>query len=172
MAAMRLALLLTIAAVAAACAGSQRPRAGPASVAHVVDGDTIDVRVGGRVERVRLLGIDTPESVKPRTPVQCYAREASARTKALLPVGTLVRLVRDAEARDAYGRLLAYVYRAGDGLFVNLTLAREGYAGPLPFRPNLAHAAELAEAADAAHAAGRGLWGRCGGPHEPLPSHG
>ena len=168
---MRLAAVVMVAAMAA-CAGPHRPAmAGPASVAHVVDGDTVDVRIGGEVERVRLLGIDTPETVKPRTPVQCYAREASARTKALLPKGTPIRLVRDVEPRDAYGRLLAYVYRAGDGLFVNLTLAREGYAAPLPFRPNLAHAGELGAAVDAAQAAGRGLWGRCGGPHEPLPSH-
>jgi micrococcal nuclease len=168
---MRLAALATVMAMAA-CAGPRHPSVvGPASVTHVVDGDTVDVRIGGKVERVRMLGIDTPESVKPRTPVQCWAREASARTKALLPTGVPVHLVRDVEARDAFGRLLAYVYRTGDGLFVNLTLAREGYAGLLPFRPNLAHESELAEAVAAARAAGRGLWGRCGGPHEPLPSH-
>ena len=59
-----------------------------------------------------LIGIDTPETVKPGTPVQCFGPEASARTKALLPPGTAVRLERDVEARDRYGRLLAYVYRA------------------------------------------------------------
>ena len=76
----------------------------------------------GRDERVRLIGIDTPETVDPRKPVQCFGKEASDHTKALLPAGTAVRLERDAEARDRYDRLLAYVYRASDGLFVNLEL--------------------------------------------------
>jgi micrococcal nuclease len=142
---------------------------GAASVTRIVDGDTIAVRIGGRTEKVRLLGIDTPESVKPRTPVQCFAHEASDRTHALVPPGTAVRLVRDVEARDRYGRLLAYVYRDHDGLFVNLALAQEGYAGPLTIPPNVAHADELVAAARAARQAGRGLWGRCGGPHEAPP---
>src|SRR5438132_8306846 len=84
---------------------------GTAAVERVVDGDTIIVHIGGRRERVRLIGIDTPESVKPNTPVQCFAIEASNRTKALLPPGTPVRLVADVEQRDKYKRLLAYVYR-------------------------------------------------------------
>src|SRR5437879_2174432 len=87
-------------------------------VIRVVDGDTIVVALPRKHnESVRLIGIDTPESVKPNTSVQCFALEASARTKALLPPHTPVRLVRDAEARDRYGRLLAYVYRSTDGLF-------------------------------------------------------
>jgi len=144
-------------------------------VVRVVDGDTISVRLAGRVEKVRLIGIDTPESVKPGTPVQCFALEASARAKALLPPKTAVRLVRDTEARDRYGRLLAYVYRSTDGLFVNLALAREGFAVAYPFPPNLAHGVELAAAADSARRADLGLWQRCGNdiPHHPsgpLPS--
>ena len=83
---------------------------GTAFVSRVVDGDTVVVMVQGKKESVRLIGIDTPESVKPGTPVQCFALEASARTKALLPAGTRVRLVNDVEARDRYDRLLAYVY--------------------------------------------------------------
>src|SRR5204863_2603564 len=121
------------------CASSKRSDSKPparsatatASVTRVVDGDTIAVSVNGRTEKVRLIGIDTPESVKPGTPVQCFALAASTRTKALLPKGSAVRLVRDVEERDRYGRLLAYVYRARDDLFVNLALVREGYAvGP------------------------------------------
>src|SRR2546421_6708050 len=111
--------------------GSAAAGAGPGAsvvVTRVVDGDTIVVRVGHATDKVRLIGIDTPESVKPNTPVQCFALEASARTKALLPPGTAVRLETDAERRDRYGRDLAYVYRARDGLFVNLVLVREGYA--------------------------------------------
>ena len=130
-------------------------------LARVVDGDTIRVRIGGREEPVRLVGIDTPESVKPGTPVQCFALAASARTKALLPKGSAVRLVRDVEERDRYGRLLAYVYRARDNLFVNLALAREGYAVVLTVPPNVAHAEEFVTAAREAREEGRGLWSRC-----------
>ena len=142
--------------------GASTPAApGTATVARVVDGDTIRVRIKGREERVRLVGIDTPESVKPRTPVQCFALAASARTKALLPKGTAVRLVRDVEERDRYGRLLAYVYRARDDLFVNLALVREGYAVVLTVPPNVAHTGEFVAAAGDAREHGRGLWSRC-----------
>ncbi|HZQ27945.1 MAG TPA: thermonuclease family protein [Acidimicrobiales bacterium] len=170
-----LALVATVAVSVAAArlqgggGGSTPVPTGTGTVARVVDGDTIAVRVGTRQEKVRLVGIDTPESVKPRTPVQCFAHEASERTRALVPPGTRVRLVRDVEARDRYGRLLAYVYRDHDGLFVNLTLAQEGYAAPLTIPPNVAHADELVAAARSAREAGRGLWGRCGGPHEAPP---
>jgi micrococcal nuclease len=167
---MRRALILaTVAALmlgTAACSGGGSEGApgppGSATVAHVVDGDTIRARIAGREERVRLIGIDTPESVKPGTPVQCFALAASARTKALLPEGTAVRLVRDVEERDQYGRLLAYVYRARDDLFVNLVLAREGYAVALTIPPNVAHADEFVAAASDAREHGRGLWSQCG----------
>jgi len=132
-----------------------------ATVERVVDGDTIIVRASGRRERVRLIGIDTPESVKPNTPVQCFAVEASNRTKVLLPAGTPVRLVGDVEARDRYKRLLPYVYRARDDLFVNLALAREGYAVPYTFPPNVAHTSEFVAAAAEAREAHRGLWSAC-----------
>ena len=101
---------------------------GEAVVQRVVDGDTIVVSIAGRDERVRLIGVDTPESVDPRKPVQCFGKEASAFTTQLLPPGTVVRLERDVEARDRFDRLLAYVYRVSDGLFVNFELARAGYA--------------------------------------------
>jgi len=128
----------------------------------VIDGDTLTVRLaGGRRERVRLLGIDTPESVKRDTPVECYAKESAARLRALLPARTPVRLVGDVEQRDRYGRLLAYVYRQPDGLFVNLDLVRGGYAQLLTYRPNVAHADELRQAAGDARRTGRGLWGFC-----------
>lgn len=135
-----------------------------ATVVRVVDGDTIRVRLDGDgEERVRLIGIDTPETKDPRRPVQCYGREAAARTVSLLPPGTRVRLERDVEPRDRYGRLLAYVYRASDGLFVNLALVREGYALVLTIPPNVAHAEEFVAAARGAREAGRGLWSACGG---------
>jgi micrococcal nuclease len=173
----RTALLLTTALVAAVLAvGARRlqtsaeaPPSGMAVVTWVVDGDTLRVNLGGRTERVRLIGIDTPESVKPHAPVECFAKEASAHTRTLVPPGTSVRLVRDVEARDRYGRLLAYVYRPSDDLFVNLALARDGYAAPLTIAPNVAHAEEFAAAASQARQGRRGLWDRCGGPHEAPP---
>jgi micrococcal nuclease len=132
-----------------------------ATVIRVIDGDTIDVSVGHRRERVRFIGVNTPETKDPDKPVQCYGPEASHLTARLLPVGSRVRLERDVEARDDYGRLLAYVYRGTDGLFVNLDLAREGAAVALSIRPNTTHAAVIAAAIDEARAAGRGLWSAC-----------
>jgi len=140
---------------------------GVVEVAKVVDGDTIEVVVGGETERVRLIGIDTPETKDPRTPVECFGAEASARTTDLLPPGTEVRLVADAEERDRYDRLLAYVYRASDDLFVNLTLAREGFADQLTIRPNVAHTAEMRAAVSEAKREQRGLWPVCGGIDTP-----
>lgn len=140
---------------------------GQATVTHVVDGDTVEVKLDGQVERVRLLGIDTPESVRPGTPVECFAPEASQEAKTLLPGGTKVRLERDREARDRYGRLLAYVYRADDGAFVNLELVRSGHAGVLVLAPNRARAPELRAAESEARSSRRGLWGACGSVHQP-----
>jgi endonuclease YncB( thermonuclease family) len=172
------ATVLGLAACRPATAGPGGPATGPgtraplgaptttaavetnAVIAHVVDGDTVDVRIDGRRERVRLIGINTPETKDPRRPVECYGPEASALTTLLLPAGTGVRLERDVEARDDYGRLLAYVRRS-DGLFVNLELARQGAAVVLSIRPNTAFAAIIAAAADEARRAGRGLWGAC-----------
>ena len=134
---------------------------GNATVVHIDDGDTIDVEIDGRPTRVRFIGIDTPETKKPNTPIQCYGPEASAETAALLPIGTRVHLERDAEARDPYDRLLAYVYRADDGLFVNLELARLGFARALSIAPNIAYADDFTRAVSAATAARQGLWGAC-----------
>jgi micrococcal nuclease len=131
-----------------------------ARVVRVVDGDTILVSVGGRQERVRYIGVDTPETVKPNTPVQCFGKRASAFNHALVE-GREVRLVADAEARDRYGRLLAYVYREPDDLFVNAELVRRGYATTLSIAPNVRFAARLHDLATAARRAGRGLWSAC-----------
>lgn len=96
----------------------------------VVDGDTISISYfNGETKKVRLIGIDTPETVDPRKPVQCFGLEASAKTKALLE-GQQVKLVKDSvgDTVDKYGRLLRYVYRYPDNLFVNAELVKQGYA--------------------------------------------
>ena len=129
-----------------------------ARVVRVVDGDTIVADVDGHDEYVRYIGVDTPETVKPDTPVQCYGPQASAENHRLVE-GRAVRLVFDREHRDVYGRLLAYVY-AGSR-FVNATLVRDGYARTLAIAPNTAHAPLFDRLASRAGQAGRGLWGRC-----------
>ena len=156
--------VLTFVLLQGACTATSAPadaEPGAAVVERVVDGDTLRVRISGRREPVRLIGIDTPESVKPGTPVQCFAKEAAAHLRTLVPPGAPVRLERDVEGRDRYGRLLAYVYRRSDGLFVNLALARDGYAQTATYPPNVAHTAAFAAAVAEAREAGRGLWGAC-----------
>lgn len=162
------ATLIAAAAVTPACGGGRDGGAVPgpggsvdARVERVVDGDTVVARLaGGERERVRYIGIDTPESVRPGTPVQCFAEAASARNSALVE-GRPVILRLDAERRDRYGRLLAYVYRRPDGLFVNAALVGEGYAETLRIPPNTAHAGELGRLERAARRRLAGLWGAC-----------
>lgn len=137
-------------------------------VTSVVDGDTIVVRIAGRDEVVRLIGIDTPETVDPRVPVECFGAEAAAHLGELIPPGTEVRLVRDVEVRDRYDRLLAYVYRTSDDVHVNLAMVEEGFAAAYTFPPNVAHTADFVAAAARARQAGSGLWGACGGVDVPL----
>lgn len=133
-----------------------------AQLERVIDGDTIVAEVGGREERVRLIGIDTPETVKPNTPVQCFGPQAHDLNARLLgTAGAALTLRFDRELRDRYGRLLAYVYRARDGLFVNARLIDAGAARTLEIAPNTAHAEQLSDLQHTARAAGRGLWGAC-----------
>lgn len=156
--------LLLLTAVTGACSLTRRddaPPPGTATVVHVIDGDTVDLLIGRQAETARLLGIDTPETVKPGAPVDCFGPEASARTKHLLPPGTVVRLTRDVEVRDRFDRLLVYVVRAEDDLFVNRDLVAGGYARTLPIAPNDAHRADLAAAEAEARSGRRGLWDRC-----------
>ena len=130
---------------------------------RVVDGDTLVVESAGEEDRIRLIGIDTPESVKPGTPVECFGKEASRHLAELLPEGSGVQLERDVEARDRYDRLLAYVYRASDGLFVNREMVADGFAQPITYPPNVAHTEELLAAGRTARSDNLGLWGACGG---------
>jgi micrococcal nuclease len=147
--------------------GSAEPR-GPLQVrvTHVVDGDTIDVDLpDGSEDTVRYIGIDTPETVKPDTPVQCGGPKAHAVNDRLVE-GRTVTLRFDAERRDVYGRMLAYVYLprpapARRPLFVNAELARRGLARTLTIPPNDSFAPLFGRLAARAGASGRGLWGHC-----------
>ena len=164
---MRTALLLLplmFQFLAAACAAPGLPDDGLGAV----DGDTVVIDLAGSSESVRLLGIDTPETVHPGRSPECFGNQASVRMAELLLAGTSVIVTRDVEARDRYGRLLAYVARVGDGLVVNRAMVAEGFAATLHIDPNDGMRHELAAAETRALADRRGLWAACGGPHEPL----
>ena len=135
------------------------PAAAAGRVARVIDGDTFEVALaGGEREDVRLIGVDTPETVKPGTPVQCYGERASHFTHRLLR-GRRVHLVLGVERRDIYGRLLAYV-RLGPRL-VNAMLVRRGLARSLTIPPNDRLAPRFRRLELRAARGGRGLWGAC-----------
>lgn len=124
-------------------------------VTRIVDGDTL--YVADLEERVRLIGIDTPE-VDPAP--ECYGPESSAHLAELAPVGSEVVLVFDVERQDQYGRNLAYVY-VGDDL-VNEEMVVDGYARVYTFPPNTAHVGALEAAERAARDSDLGMWGACG----------
>jgi micrococcal nuclease len=148
-------------AVAAAIAGPGKVTAN-ATIVAISDGDTVTVKFSGTLhEKVRLIGIDTPETHRPNTPVQCFGPEATRFISALLPLGTAVRIERDVEERDRYARLLGYVYRAHDGLFINQAIAEAGYANLLTYPPNVAHVDTFTEAVRSARINARGLWSAC-----------
>lgn len=128
------------------------------SVTLVVDGDTIKISKDGKEETLRLIGIDTPETVDPRKPVQCFGKEASNKTKELL-LGRKVAIEQDAsqDTRDKYGRLLVYVYR-DDGLFFNKYLLEEGYAHEYTYAVAYKYQAEFKKAQQAAQTQQKGLW--------------
>ncbi len=136
------------------------PREARAYVVRAIDGDTIEARIGGELEDVRYIGIDTPETVKPGTPVQCFGPRASAFNHRLVE-GRRVRLVFGVERRDAYGRLLAYAY-VGRRL-VNAALAQRGLARTLTIPPNDRLAPLFRRLELRAARVGRGLWGACPG---------
>lgn len=130
-----------------------------AKVVRVIDGDTIEVDLGeGNIKTVRYIGIDTPETVDPRKPVQCYGKEASAKNKELVGNGT-VGLEKDISETDKYGRLLRYVYM-GD-LFINQVLVAEGYAHSSSYPPDIKYQDKFRQAEQKARAENKGLWGSC-----------
>jgi micrococcal nuclease len=132
-------------------------------VLRVVDGDTIEIEGG---QRVRYIGIDTPETVDPRKPVQCFGKEAAAKNRVLVE-GQEVRLEKDISDTDRYGRLLRYVY-VGDTL-INELLVSEGYAHASSYPPDVKYQEKLRAAEEEARAEERGLWGNCAAS-TPAPS--
>ena len=127
-----------------------------AKVVRVSDGDTFVATVNGRRERIRVIGVDTPESVAPNQPVEPYSKEASDFAKHYLD-GETVRLVGDAEPRDRYGRMLAYVWLE-DGTFWNALLVAEGYAQQLTIPPNVTYERLFRRLVGEARRENRGLW--------------
>jgi micrococcal nuclease len=138
--------------------GDPPPPSATAYVLRAVDGDTIEVRLDGHREDVRYIGVDTPETVKPDTPVQCFGPQAHRFNSRLL-THRRVRLVFGEERRDVYGRLLAYVYLGPR--FVNAELARRGFARTLTIPPNDRFARRFKRLQTGAARAGKGLWGAC-----------
>ena len=145
------ALLVLLLTASLAPAGALEGR-----VVRVVDGDTIHVRVGERVEKVRYIGVNTPEIHHPRKGEEPGGREALAINRTLVE-GHAVRLETDVQPRDRYGRLLAYVWR-GD-VMVNAELVRRGYAQVMTIPPNVRHQTLFLKLQRDARDAGRGLWG-------------
>lgn len=147
---------------------SLNPKGPTADVARVVDGDTIEVSLGKRSLDVRLIGIDTPESVHPTVADECFGLAASRYTKLHLE-GKRIKLTFDVERRDHYGRVLAYVWTS-EGLF-NTQIVKDGFAQAYTVPPNVHHAARILRAQRAARRANAGLWSRCsrGTAHAPKP---
>jgi len=152
----------------ASCSGSsqllpplQGGQADLVKIPHVLDGAPVDIDISGRTERVRLIGVDTPETKHPTKPIECFGPEASAYLTQLLPKGTTVRIERDVEARDRYGRMLLYLYLGSNDLFINLDLVARGYGTPMSIEPNTFHRNDFVRAAAQAEAANVGLWKAC-----------
>ncbi|MBM3329111.1 MAG: thermonuclease [Calditrichaeota bacterium] len=135
-------------------------RSGPWPVKRVIDGDTVVLQIEGREETVRLIGVDTPETVKPGTPMEPYGPEANRFTKNLLSgEEVLLEYERNGKAgKDRFGRTLAYIYRSPDGLFVNSEIIRQGYGRLYRKEKSRLHR-EFEMSERAARRAGRGMWG-------------
>lgn len=126
------------------------------TVTRVIDGDTIEVLIDGEKKTVRYIGINTPETVHPSKPVECFGVEASNKNKELV-AGKNVKLVKDVSETDKYGRLLRYVYV--DGVFVNHYLVFNGYAQAASYPPDVAYNEDFRSAQQDARISEKGLWG-------------
>jgi micrococcal nuclease len=152
-------LLLLLLALSTVPAGAQNPLEG--TVVKVVDGDTVHVQLADRVEKVRYIGVNTPEVHHPTKGEEPGGREAAAVNRTLVE-GRRVRLELDVQARDRYGRLLAYVW-VGDTM-VNAELVRRGYAQVMTVPPNVRHQRLFLTLQRDARGAGRGLWAATAAP--------
>ncbi len=132
------------------------------TVTRVIDGDTIELSSG---TKVRYIGIDTPEVVDPRKPVQCFGVEASNANKSLV-LGQVVRLEKDISETDKYGRLLRYVWRGE--ILINEELVRQGFARSSSFPPDIKYQSRLQDAEVVARSSGLGLWGACNRSSAPV----
>jgi len=135
------------------------PRGKMATVTRVVDGDTAHVLFRGKDVTIRFIGVDTPETVAPGQPIECYGPESSAFTTQRL-TGRKVRLEFDVERIDPFGRTLAYLWMP-DGSMFNETLVREGLANVATYPPDTRYVDRFEAAQRSANAANRGLWGAC-----------
>jgi len=138
-----------------------------ATVTRIVDGDTIEVLIDGQTYKVRYIGIDTPESVDPRRPLECLGKEAAERNHELVD-GETVGLERDVSETDDFGRLLRYVWLGVE--MVNATLVREGYAQAATYPPDIRYSDLFASLQSEARRTGRGLWGAACDSATPGPS--
>lgn len=129
-----------------------------ALVTRVVDGDTVVVLLRGQERRVRYIGVDTPETVNPSVPVECFGKEASDFNERLVE-GKTVLLERDVSQQDRYGRLLRYVWL--DGEMANAILVREGYAQVVTYPPDVKYREGLLELERQAKEQNEGLWAEC-----------
>ena len=135
-----------------------KPTTVEATVIRVIDGDTIEVNLEGTIYRVRYIGIDTPETVHPSQPVECFGKEASDKNAELVEE-KMVRLEKDVSETDKYGRLLRYVW-VGD-ILVNDYLVRQGYAYASTYPPDVKYSEQFAQAQREAEGNNRGLWAAC-----------
>lgn len=128
------------------------------SVTHIVDGDTVDVNINGETERIRLIGLNTPETVDPRRPVECFGKEASDKAKSIL-TGQKVKIETDPTQgmRDKYGRLLAYIFLP-DGTLFNKMMIEEGYGHEYTYNLPYKYQAEFKAAQTRARENKTGLW--------------
>jgi len=134
-------------------------------VVRVIDGDTIEVEIGGKVERVRYIGIDTPETVDPRKPVQCFGVEASKKNKELVEA-KMVRLEKDITDRDKYHRLLRYVW-LGETL-INQELVAQGFAKSYSYPPDIKYQKQIVAEETKARGNKLGLWTACASVIAPV----
>ena len=157
--------LVVAAVLIASCSATQLTTAVFSSieVVEVIDGDTIRAQVAGTTETIRLVGVDTPETKHPTKGVQCFGPQATEFLTKMLPAGTTLRIERDQEARDAFGRLLLYLFRPVNSgeLFVNFELVRRGYGKPLHIEPNSRYRDAFVAGAFEAQRNQRGLWKWC-----------